>query len=202
MNHEGPALTTWAKKRRVMRRYDLTADIYDMRYGEEQKAKYEAALKNLSVKDDLILDIGCGTGLLFNYVSAKARTVCGIDFSRKTLLQAKKRVDSFPNVHLALADADHLPLRKGAFTLVFAFTLAQNVPNPVATLREARNIANGSARVVVTGLKRVFTNEAFKKFIHDAGLKINRLEDGGLQCYVAVCEFIHQISEMHEPNYI
>ncbi len=173
-----------------MRRYDLTADMYDMRYGEEQKAKYEAALKKLSVKDDLILDIGCGTGLLFNYVSAKARMVCGIDFSRKTLLRAKKRAASFPNVHLALADADHLPLRKGAFTLVFAFTLAQNVPNPVATLREARNIASSGARLVFTGLKRVFTLEDFKKFIHDAGLKINRLDDEGLQCYVAVCEFV------------
>jgi hypothetical protein len=33
---------SWLKKRRVMQRYDLTAEIYEMRYVEEQTAKIEA----------------------------------------------------------------------------------------------------------------------------------------------------------------
>ena len=37
----------WLKKRRVMRRYDLTAEMYDMRYAEEQAAKIRAGLKHV-----------------------------------------------------------------------------------------------------------------------------------------------------------
>jgi ubiquinone/menaquinone biosynthesis C-methylase UbiE len=184
-------LSGWMKKRRVMRRYDSTAYMYDMRYRGEQEAEYRAALKHLEVKNDFVLDVGCGTGLLFNHVSADASMVCGIDFSRKTLDQAKRRARDFDNVHVVLADADHLPLRKGGVTLVFAFTLAQNVPNPVVTLQEARNIVRDDAVVVFSGLKRVFSLEDFRKLLFEAGLKIKFLEQDGLQCYVAVCEFVH-----------
>jgi hypothetical protein len=41
---EVPPMNLWSKKRSVMRRYDLTAQMYDQRYGEEQEAKYKAAL--------------------------------------------------------------------------------------------------------------------------------------------------------------
>jgi ubiquinone/menaquinone biosynthesis C-methylase UbiE len=174
-----------------MRRYDLTANMYDMRYGEEQEAEYSAALKHLTMKNDLVLDIGCGTGLFFSHVSAGARMVCGIDFSRKTLVQAKRRADHLHNVQVVLADADHLPLRKGVVTVVFAFTVVQNVPNPLVTLGEIRNIVCDDADVVLTGLKRIFTLNDFKKLLSDAGLKIRFLESEGLQCYVAVCEFVH-----------
>lgn len=174
-----------------MRRYDLTANMYDMRYGEEQEAEYSAALKHLTVRNEFILDIGCGTGLLFSHVSAGAGMVCGIDFSKETLIRAKRRAEHRCNVHVVLADADHLPLRKGLVTVVFAFTVAQNIPNPLMTLREIRNIVCDDAKVVFTGLKRVFTLDDFRKLLSDAGLKINFLEYENLQCYVAVCKFVH-----------
>ena len=191
MNREVLLLSAWVKKRRIMRRYDLTADMYEMRYREEQEVEYRAALKHLTLKNALILDVGCGTGLLFSHVSAEGRIVCGIDFSRKTLVQAKKRAENLQNVHVVLADVDHLPLRENVVTVVFAFTVAQNVPNPLVTLREMKNIVCDNAKVVFTGLKRVFTLDDFKKLLSDAGLKSRFLESEDLQCYVAVGEFVH-----------
>jgi len=176
----------WSQKRKVMRRYDLTARMYDERYAEEQAAKYHAALKHLDMHDS-VLDVGCGTGLFFSHIAAETQTVAAADTSRSLLLQAKERARAFLNVHLVQADADHLPFRDACFNVVFAFTVLQNMPNPSETLSELKRNAKRDAHIVVSGLKKAFSLEVFTALLHDAGLQVVSLEDGeALKCHVAV----------------
>jgi ubiquinone/menaquinone biosynthesis C-methylase UbiE len=186
-------MSQWKKKRTIMRRYDLTAHLYDMRYAEEQRAKIEAALEKLTIeKPALILDVGCGTGILFDYVAQRAEAIVGLDISKKILLQAKKRAKNFQNVHLILADADNIPIKENVFTHIFGITVLQNMPNPTKTLKEIRRVAKENAKIVVTGLKKAFTKEKFEGLLHNAGLILFDLRDEGLKCYVAVCIKIHR----------
>ncbi len=130
-------VNNWSKKRSVMRRYNLTAQIYDERYREEQDAKYKAALEGLRIKSNsVVLDVGCGTGLFFNSVADLAEMVVGADVSRELLLLAKKQGRDSGNILLVLADADHLPFKQQVFDFVFAFTVLQNMPKPEETLKE------------------------------------------------------------------
>jgi ubiquinone/menaquinone biosynthesis C-methylase UbiE len=180
-------LSKWQQKRRVMQRYDVTAEMYDVRYAEEQEAKYKAALAGLNVAG-AVLDVGCGTGLLFSHVAAQAETVVGVDVSRKLLLQARERAKNFRNAHLVQADADHLPFKSECFAVVFAFTVLQNMPKPAETLTEIKRTAkqHGGA-IVVTGLKKAFSLEAFGALLRQAGLRVVSLKDDAvLKCHVAV----------------
>ncbi|MBX5329279.1 MAG: class I SAM-dependent methyltransferase [Candidatus Bathyarchaeota archaeon] len=182
-------MSEWDKKREIMHRYDVTAHIYDMRYAEEQKAKFQTAFKNLKMERlGLVLDVGCGTGLLFDSVADRAEIVVGVDLSKKTMLKAKEYAKRFLNVHLVLADADKLPFPEDFFNHVFAFTLLQNMPNPPATLKGIVRVAKAKAVVVVTGLKNVFSRESFEELLRDAGLKVAVLESENLKCHVAVCK--------------
>ena len=190
---EGFGMSEWDKKRDVMHRYNLTAHIYDVRYAEEQTAKIEAIMESISMeKEGSVLDVGCGTGLLFNYIASKTKMIVGLDISRETLLQAKKRARKFANVHLILADSDNVPLKKDVFSHVFALTLIQNAPNPFKTLNEIKRVSKENAVIVVTGLKKKFPIKAFKRLLHDAGLKVIPLKNESLNCHVAVCtKFLH-----------
>ena len=181
-------MNKWNQKRTTMRRYDLTAEMYETRYAEEQAVKYKAALKSLNINgDSRVLDVGCGTGLLFSQVAAEAQTVVGADVSSRLLLQAKEHARKFRNVHLVQADADHLPFISNYFNLVFAFTVLQNMPNPRETLSEIKRNATRDASIVVTGLKKAFPLEAFRRLLLDAGFRVVSLEDADpLKCYVAV----------------
>jgi ubiquinone/menaquinone biosynthesis C-methylase UbiE len=181
-------LNKWNWKRRIIRRYDLTARMYDVRYAEEQELKYKTALKRLTaIRNGNALDVGCGTGLLFKHVAAVAKTLVSVDISRNLLLQAKENARDFRNVHLIQADADHMPFKENHFGVVFAFTVLQNMPKPLETLNEIKRVAKFEASIVVTGLKKAFSLEAFRTLLETAGLGLVSLEDADeLKCYVSV----------------
>jgi ubiquinone/menaquinone biosynthesis C-methylase UbiE len=181
-------MSGWTKKRDVMRRYDATAHLYDTRYAEEQMKKIQAALRNVGIeKDHLILDVGCGTGVLFDNVADKAENVVGLDISRRTLSYAKQRAKEYGNVHLLLADAEILPFKDNIFDRVFALTLIQNTPNPHGSLAEIRRVSDYSSVIVVTGLKKTFAKKVFEKLLIKANLRTRTLLSENPKCYVAVC---------------
>jgi hypothetical protein len=61
------------------------------------------------------------------------------------------------------------------------------MPNPPETLREIKRNALRDASVVVTGLKKAISLEAFRMLLQDAGLQVVSFEDADeLKCYVAV----------------
>lgn len=179
-------MTGWKDKRRVMQRYDLTADMYAERYREEQQAKYGAALENISLAGKQVLDVGCGSGLFFGYASGCASMVVGVDISRKLLLKANEEAKKSGNVFVLLADADHLPFYKGFFDAVFAFTVLQNMPKPAETLIELKRVAKPNGNVVVTGLKKAFPLKTFLDVLEGTSLRLTSFVDREeLNCYGA-----------------
>jgi ubiquinone/menaquinone biosynthesis C-methylase UbiE len=160
-----------------------------MRYAEEQKAKYEVALESVGNSDStFVLDAGCGTGLLFDYVTNRAKTIVGLDISRKTLLVAKEHAKAFSNVHLVCADVDYMPFGEKLFSHAYAMTLIQNSPNPLVALQEIIRVSKDNAIVVVTGLKKVFSKKRFEDLIRKSTLRLTALRDeSDLKCYVAAC---------------
>lgn len=181
-------MAEWDEKRNILQRYDITAQIYDMRYAEDQTAKIEAAIKSTPLgKEGLVLDVGCGTGLLFKYVANRAGAVVALDISRNILLEAKRRAERFPNVHLILADADNMPLKPGIISYLYAITVIQNLPVPLKTLIEIQRVVKENGLMVITGLRKKFTGEAFERLFRNAGLNPMILEDDSLKCLIAVC---------------
>ena len=186
---EDNAVAGWNNKRKVMQRYDATAQGYDELYGREQKAKYMAALKNLNVAGNMILDVGCGSGMFFKEIAAKTKAVVGVDISRNLLLLAKKQARGFGNVFVVQSDADYLPFVDSSFNGVFAFTVLQNMPKPSVALAEWKRVAKKSGKVVVTALKKAIPLGTFMDLVEAAGFTVvSFLDDEALKCYVSALE--------------
>lgn len=186
-------MSGWRKKRSIMKRYDITASIYDDRYSEEQCSKIEAALANVGInQNDVVLDAGCGTGILFNYIANRANKAVGVDFSRTSLSEAEKRIQAYRNVSLILADVENLPFCS-SFTVVFAMTVLQNVPNPERMLRELGRVGTDNCKIAISGLKRIFPKKTFADLLINAGLRVNLLlDEDNLKCFIAVCSIRHR----------
>ncbi|MCL4429245.1 MAG: methyltransferase domain-containing protein [Chloroflexi bacterium] len=177
----------WKDKRKIMQSYNVTAEMYDERYSEEQRRKYKKALENVEVACKAVLDVGCGSGLFFQEIAAEAAMVVGVDVSHNLLLKAKKHAGNLPNVFVLQADADHLPFRDRAFDDVFSFTVLQNMPKPSATLCELKRVAKFDGEIVVTGLKKAFPLDKFMDVLESSRLKVvSFVDDEAVNCYVAV----------------
>jgi ubiquinone/menaquinone biosynthesis C-methylase UbiE len=170
-----------------MKRYDITAKIYDERYFEEQNRKYQRALKDVNIEGLVVLDMGCGSGLFFSYPAKQAEIVVGIDVSHELLLRAKKQNKQFKNVFLVQADADHLPFRDCCFGAGFAFTVLQNIPNPAIAMAELRRTVKTNNKIVVTGLKKAFAINKFIDILEQTTMQIiSFIDEENLNCYIAV----------------
>ena len=182
-------MAEWKKKRRTIRHYDQLSKVYDAQYSEEQEAKIKAALNGLELRNkNVVLDAGCGTGLLFHHIAKKVKLVAGVDLSSHVLREAKKRTRQLPNTALLRADADQTPFQNQTFDTVFAFTLLQNTPNALLTLEEIKRVGKNQAVIVTTGLKKQFTQESFTNLLQQAKLNIKALKTNEkLKGYVVIC---------------
>lgn len=183
--------SAWEKKCRMARKYDATVDVYDGLYAEEQRRKY-AVLEEVLVPRELhrVLDVGCGTGLLEEWLASKTRVLVGVDFSRRMLVRANERTRRFGNVELVQADSDYLPFRGGMFTCVLSFTLLQNLPRPSSTVDEmVRAAADGSA-VVISALREGLSSEMLRNLLSTEDLQVLRVVEESVKDAVAICRKI------------
>jgi len=187
---EGNVEGEWERKRGTIEHYDRLASMYDSLYGEEQSIKIGLALRDVKVGcDDLVLDVGCGTGILVGFVASMIKHYVGLDIANKTLKVAaekSRRLGVKSKVSFIRADADYLPFRDGSFSVIFALTLLQNIPEPSRTLTEILRVARDRSQIVITGLKKSFTKKEFDELICKVWRDHTFLEAPGSKDFIVV----------------
>ena len=170
-------------KREFANAYDtLGGRIYDLRYAEEQGAKYDALLKRMTPElDDVALDIGCGTGLLTERLESQA---VGLDISASLLFAALSRLQGRAQSHLVMGEAGALPFCDSSFNIVFSVTVLQNTTDPLASIMEMKRV--GRAKAGVSALKKAFTRESFKMLLEEGRFSsFDILDSSGLNDWIA-----------------
>lgn len=163
------------RKGDVMAHYDMLGGrIYDLRYGHEQSAKYDVIFSRWSIDAaDLVLDVGCGTGLLLSRIKAFS---VGVDISIILLRRARRRLRS--GLGLIQCDAEHLPFKDGVFNKVLAVTVIQNISRPENFLMEIKRVSKMGSDIVITVLKKL-EFERFRNLIEFSGIMIKSSLEGG-----------------------
>ncbi len=147
------------KGRVIRERYEATAKGYDELYRAEQYEKYAAALPRVPPRG-LVLDAGCGTGLLAEYMRAagylgRVSLLACLDYSEAMLSIAAWRISIVcpGKCHALLGDVQRLPFRDSVFDIVYSFTVLDLVDDLWAAVSELQRVSRGP--VVVSMLKRL-----------------------------------------------
>ena len=132
--------------------YDLLSSCYDELYGDEQRRKYDRVDKLCGGITGVILDAGCGTALLLNYLRTHNKDYydfyVGVDISLGMLKIAKARKDSASD--FILADIHNLPFRDKCIDTTLSITVVHHL-NHVRALYELKRVTR--ALIVITQRK-------------------------------------------------
>ena len=157
------------QKNTIMERYDeLGSSLYDLRYTDEQLEKYSLILHETDCPS-LVLDNGCGTGLLLPFLD----NAVGLDLSSVLLRKARERCSE--NQHLVQGDSENLPFRDSLFDAVISVTVIQNLPSPELLPAESARVAKTDSTIIISSLKRVYNREKIMRLIENDELSIDKI---------------------------
>ena len=187
------------EKKRIKNGYDsLGGEGYNLRYSEEQDIKYDMIFSTLPLRfDDLIFDIGCGTGLLLERLNIPA---VGLDLSPRLLETAKIKLKSYH--FIVNSDAEYLPFRDNVFDTTISVTMIQNIPYPELVLEEIKRVSKFNGKIVITALKKAFTFEEFDILLRQVNFKSYHIFDGiSLFDLIAIIEKWNFLTSFSEAFY-
>ena len=141
------------KAAHVANLYDLSADIYNRRYKKIQEEKIKIVTKYRSnLRSKLVLDCGCGSGLLLPFLDKKTRYF-GIDTSHEMLKQCPKKNN------MIRSDVTNLPFFDDTFDEVFCITVLQNIDNNNQALCELKRVLKNKGRLFISILRKRYNKD-------------------------------------------
>jgi ubiquinone/menaquinone biosynthesis C-methylase UbiE len=96
-----------------------------------------------------VLDLGSGSGWVARQLAAKGGKVVSVDLSQRNLEKTKLTVGQ-AGADFVLADAYHLPFRKGSFDVVVASEVLEHLNSPAACLQEFERILARQGKVIAS----------------------------------------------------
>jgi ubiquinone/menaquinone biosynthesis C-methylase UbiE len=163
--------------------YDSIAEGYEELHREEQIKKIKLILPFLKKitdenKKTKILDVGCGSGILFEFIKGEKT---GIDPSKKLIKIAEKK----KNGKYSFGKAEKLAFKDNEFDLVVSMTAIQNFSDIKKGISEIRRV--GRKKFLLTFLKKSgkrkeIESQIKKKFIIEK--KIEEEKDLIFMCSV------------------
>jgi len=96
----------------------------------------------------IVLDIGSGNGWLGEKLDERNWSVVSVDLSLKNLHTIRR--SGRPSSWQVLADAAHLPFKRGVFTRIIASETLEHLNDPMRTVSEILEALSGSGKLVVS----------------------------------------------------
>ena len=126
--------------------YSIISAGYNELYKEEQVKKINLVKKILKInKNDLLLDIGCGTGISTKPFIKKCKTI-GIDTSFEMLKNVKNKC--------ICGEAEYLPFKPNLFDIIISITTFQNFYDINKAIDEILMVSKKDCQIVISIIKK------------------------------------------------
>lgn len=147
--------TVLAQRREMARSFfDRVAPSWrDLREDAGGRVEYlDALIKELDPGDRL-LELGCGSGALFERILPRKGKTIGVDYSEQMLEQARSHLGSrASSVDLRLGYLEHLPLGDESVDTVVSHMVMHHIPHPLEALKDALRVLRSEGRLLILDL--------------------------------------------------
>jgi phosphatidylethanolamine/phosphatidyl-N-methylethanolamine N-methyltransferase len=132
--------------------YDVQSVVYDATFGRLVRRRIARAIEHMNIAgDELVLDMGIGTGASLNYYPTDRGRIIGVDLSGGMLRLARRRISDLglKRASIFQANALELPFADSLFDHVFISHVISVVSDPYRLVQEAQRVAKPGARIVI-----------------------------------------------------
>ncbi len=138
---------------RIKNAYDEWAEIYDTNDNKTRDLNYRCIRQQqLDLRNNKVLEIGCGTGLNTIYLAEQAEKVIGVDISDGMLARARIRLEG-RNAEFIKADITKpCQLDDAAFDLTIGNLVLEHVENLAHIFSEAFRVLKDEGKFYVAEL--------------------------------------------------
>jgi len=114
-------------------------------------------------EDSVILDMGCGTGIITREVARRGYKVIGVDYSYGMLREARGicNADDNPEVKLLQADVESLPFRDSSFSLILCLGVITYLESEGKALREFSRVLKPYGTLVLSSRNKAYLGRFF-----------------------------------------
>jgi ubiquinone/menaquinone biosynthesis C-methylase UbiE len=120
---------------------------------------------------ELILDVGCGTGVFTRDILSRGSRVIGLDISRPMLLQAGRKARGY-SFQAVAGDMMSLPFAGERFDKVVSMTALEFIEDGQAAVGELFRVAKKRGTIVVTTLNSLSPWAARRKQVAEKGHRL------------------------------
>lgn len=140
--------------------YNQIAKSYNELHEQEQLNKVKIIIKLLNIKNEKVLDVGCGTAFYANLI----KNYTGIDPSKEMLKQTRAKTIS--------GKGENLPFKDNEFETIISISAVHNFDDPIKGIKEIKRVAKN--KIAISVFKRaknfqIIKNQLknFKQFEED-----------------------------------
>ncbi|UCH83544.1 MAG: ArsR family transcriptional regulator [Candidatus Latescibacterota bacterium] len=113
---------------------------------------YLFALVGLLPSDQIVADLGCGTGTVAEALAPFVRRVIGVDASPPMLDLAGRRLERFDNVELRHGDLESLPVETGQVDIATMILVLHLLEQPELAIREAARALRPGGQILIVDM--------------------------------------------------
>ena len=135
-------------------------------------------LKQAVRDNSLVLDVGCGSGRCIALLKKTARKIVGVDYSKKMIKKAFKKVGKCSNVELFLENAELLPFPDDSFDYALCMFNTLGVLNgsKEKALREIKRVVKSKGKIFASVYSENALDEQIKEYTKYLGLRIKKID--------------------------
>lgn len=143
------------KKTDIIKFFDACAPTWDDEMIKDDKIIEDILNRAKIGMATHVLDVACGTGVMFPYYTARGAAVTGIDISPEMVKIAKR---NFPDIKTLCADATEISFDEN-FDAVMVYNAFPHFPDPrEAICKLSRHLTPGGTLTVAHGMGRDMIN--------------------------------------------
>lgn len=96
---------------------------------------------------DFLLDVGCASSFMLDFLGKKAKKKIGLDFDIEKLAEAKV---IYSNVHYVCGSGEYLPFKNNSFDIVTFFETLEHVENERRFLKEIHRVLKADGVIMLS----------------------------------------------------